>query len=62
MGPGPKPTDTRSDHDLFRTEAVNLVDQRHELVKLAELIDWQRSPMSGARSSPPRDARRCPRI
>jgi IS5 family transposase len=38
---GPKPTDTRSDHDLFRTELVNLIDQRHELVKLAELIDWQ---------------------
>lgn len=38
---GPKPTDERSDHDLFRTELVNLIDQRHELVKLAALIDWQ---------------------
>lgn len=38
---GPKPADERSDHDLFRTELVNLIDQRHELVKLAELIDWQ---------------------
>ncbi len=38
---GPKPVDARSDHDLFRTELVNLIDHRHELVKLAELIDWQ---------------------
>lgn len=26
---GPKPSDPRSDHDLFRTELVNLIDQRH---------------------------------
>jgi hypothetical protein len=26
---------------LFRTELVNLIDQRHELVRLAGLIDWQ---------------------
>jgi IS5 family transposase len=38
---GPKPADERNDHDLFRTELVNLIDQRHELVKLGELIDWQ---------------------
>lgn len=38
---GPKPADERTDHDLFRTELVNLIDLRHELVKLAELIDWQ---------------------
>lgn len=37
---GPKPVDERSDHDLFRTELVNLIDQRHELAKLAEPIDW----------------------
>ena len=37
---GPKPTDT-ADQDLFRAELVNLIDQRHELVRLAELIDWQ---------------------
>ena len=29
---GPKPVDERSDHDLFRTELVNLIDHRHELV------------------------------
>jgi len=38
---GPKPVDERCDHDLFRTELVNLIDRRHELVKLGELIDWQ---------------------
>ena len=36
---GPKPVDECSDHDLFRTELVNLIDHRHELVKLGELID-----------------------
>ena len=38
---GPKPVEEGSDHDLFRTELVNLIDQRHELVRLAALIDWQ---------------------
>ena len=36
---GPKPADT-ADQDLFRAELSNLIDQRHELVRLAELIDW----------------------
>lgn len=38
---GPKPKVEPSDHDLFRTELVNLIDTRHELARLAELIDWQ---------------------
>ena len=38
---GPKARAERSDHDLFRTELVNLIDQRHELVRLAGLINWQ---------------------
>lgn len=38
---GPKSAESTHDHDLFRTELVNLIDQRHELVRLAELIDWQ---------------------
>lgn len=38
---GPKPVDERADHDLFRTELLNLINQRHELVRLAALIDWQ---------------------
>ncbi|MCW7540983.1 hypothetical protein OOT46_24480 [Aquabacterium sp. A7-Y] len=37
---GPKPPTARSDQELFRLELVNLIDQRHELVKLAKLIDW----------------------
>lgn len=37
----PKPVDERCDHDLFRTERVNLIDHRHELVRLGDLIDWQ---------------------
>lgn len=36
---GPKPADT-ADQDLFRAELVNLIDQRHEIVRLAALIDW----------------------
>ena len=38
---GPKPAESTDDHDLFRMELINLIDQRHELVRLAELIDWQ---------------------
>jgi IS5 family transposase len=38
---GPKANDKRSDHDLFRMELVNLIDQRHELVRLGGLINWQ---------------------
>lgn len=37
---GPKSCNDAVDQDLFRTELVNLIDQRHELVKLAALIDW----------------------
>lgn len=38
---GPKPAESSSAHDLFRTAGVNRMDQRHELVRLAELIDWK---------------------
>jgi len=38
---GPKPANERADHDLFRTELLNLINQLHELVRLAALIDWQ---------------------
>jgi len=34
------PADERADHDLLRTELLNLIYQRHELVRLAALIDW----------------------
>jgi len=39
MKPQPPP-DLPTD-DLFRNRLDNLIDRRHELVKLAELIDWQ---------------------
>jgi transposase, IS5 family len=35
---GPKVRDEAGDQDLL--ELVNLIDQRHELVRLAGLIDW----------------------
>jgi IS5 family transposase len=37
---GPKSCNDAADQDLFRMELVNLIDQRHELVRLAALIDW----------------------
>lgn len=37
---GPKPRVDVAEQDLFRMELVNLIDPRHELVKLAGLIDW----------------------
>ena len=37
---GPKSRHHAAEPDLFRLELVNLIDQRHELVKLAALIDW----------------------
>ncbi len=50
------------DHDLFRTEPVNLIYQRHELARLAELIDWQAFANEWtSSSSPPRVGLRCPR-
>ena len=36
----PKVIEFQREHELFRTELVNLVDPRHALVKLAESIDW----------------------
>ena len=35
----PKPENS-PDADLFRSRLDNLLDQRHELYRLAELIDW----------------------
>lgn len=37
---GPKQRPALSEHDLFRLELVNMIDARHELVRLAKLIDW----------------------
>ena len=36
----PRVREFQREHELFRTELINLVDQRHPLVKLASTIDW----------------------
>jgi len=37
----PKNPDSNPSDDLFRNRLDNLIDMRHELVRLAELIDWE---------------------
>lgn len=37
---GPKKIESELDNDLFRHRLDNLIDMRHELVRLSELIDW----------------------
>ncbi|MBN9403801.1 MAG: IS5 family transposase [Burkholderiales bacterium] len=37
---GPKSPPAVTEHDLFRLELINMVNRRHELVRLAELVDW----------------------
>ncbi len=36
----PKEPANRPENDLFRMELENLIDRRHELVRLSEVIDW----------------------
>jgi IS5 family transposase len=38
----PKAPEPSSSSDLFRNRLENLLDQRHELCRLADLIDWSR--------------------
>lgn len=38
----PKPPNAAAVDDLFRHRLSNMLDQRHELLRLAGLIDWQR--------------------
>ena len=47
----PKVTEFQREHELFRTELINLVDQRHGLVKLAGNIDWNGAAERLARST-----------
>ena len=42
MRPNPVPTPADGESDLFRHRLDNLIDMRHELVRLSGLIDWQR--------------------
>jgi len=37
---GSMPREDAANADLFCMELVNLIDHRHELVKIAALIDW----------------------
>ena len=37
----PKERDTTPQSDLFRLKLLNLIDLRHELCRLAEVIEWQ---------------------
>ena len=36
----PKKPESPPNDDLFRSRLDNMISQRHELVRLAELIDW----------------------
>src|SRR5271154_3657350 len=42
MRPNPIPTPADGETDMFRNRLDNMVDLRHELVRLAGLIDWRR--------------------
>ena len=41
MRPHPVPTPADDESDLFRNRLDNLIDMRHELVRLSGLIDWK---------------------
>jgi len=38
---GPRSSEPTPQDELFRNRLENLIDQRHELVHLAALIDWE---------------------
>jgi transposase, IS5 family len=42
MRPNPIPTPADGEADMFRNRLDNIIDMRHELVRLAGLIDWKR--------------------
>jgi transposase, IS5 family len=42
MRPKPIPTPAQGEADMFRNRLDNMIDMRHELVRLAGLIDWKR--------------------
>jgi len=42
MRPNPIPTPADGATDMFRNRLDNMIDMRHELVRLAGLIDWKR--------------------
>jgi hypothetical protein len=42
MRPNRAPTPAEGETDMFRNRLDNMIDMRHEWVRLAELIDWKR--------------------
>ena len=42
MRPKPIPAPAQGETDMFRNRLDNMIDMRHELVRLAGLIDWRR--------------------
>jgi len=42
MRPKPIPTPADGETDMFRNRLDNMIDMRHELARLAGLIDWKR--------------------
>jgi transposase, IS5 family len=47
--------------DLFRSRLANILDPRHELLRLAALIDWAALEAAFGRSTPRPDAPACRR-
>ena len=48
----PKSPAEDRDEDLFRSRLANILDPRHELLRLAGLIDWAALDAVSARSTP----------
>jgi len=46
---GPRKIESEPDDDLFHHRLDNLIDMRHELVRLSELIGWQVFESQGER-------------
>jgi hypothetical protein len=65
MRPNPIPTPADGETDMFRNRLDNMIDMRHELVRLAGLIDWKRFdestswPSSRITVTPATCSRRC---
>ncbi len=41
MRPKKPPIETQKQKELFRVELVKIIDKRHPLVKLSEVVDWE---------------------
>ena len=61
MRPNPVPTPADGESDLFRNRLDNLVDMRHEFVRLSGLIDWKRFDEAFGEPTPRRAGPGCRR-